>query len=437
MDKGYKIINLHAENIKRLKCVDITPADGQNVITVTGRNGQGKTSVLDSILWALSGGKSIQEEPIREGEDKALITLDIGAYKIKRTFTEKGTYISVENSEGAKFSSPQDMLDKLMGQITFDPLEFTRQKQDKQYETLRNIVSLDTDIDELDTLNKVDFDERTIIKRQAKELEAQAEGISYPDDTPDEPVDTKSVAEFIMSAKQADDNLRSLVAAKSLVENTVSEYEQQIETIKEKIIQLMSKSIKMSEDIEVMRKDIPSPQLVSEANETLDKSSSINQNVAKKKEKLEKIAAAKEKRSIEEYLDDNIAIRDKMKKDALSRAKMPIDGLSFENGKIFFNGIPFSQASNAEQIKVSTAIAMAMNPKLRVIRIKDGSLLDADSMETIRNMAADNDFQVWIERVSDNDPIAIVIEDGQVLKPETEEDVDAIVAEQRSNGHQP
>lgn len=437
MDKGYKIINLHAENIKRIKCVDITPADGQNVITVTGRNGQGKTSVLDSILWALSGGKSIQEEPIRDGEEKALITLDIGAYKIKRTFTEKGTYISVENSEGAKLSSPQDMLDKLMGQITFDPLEFTRQKQDKQYETLRNIVSLDTDIDALDALNKTDFDERTIIKRQAKELEAQADGISYPDDTPDEQVDVREMSDFIIKSENIRMSLTKCMENYHNYHKRIEEIETRIKILADEMREcenLMQGELLKSNDI---KKSLPSEQEISFTKNLIDESQSINQNVARKKEKLEKTAAAEAKRAIEKQLDVNIEKREKEKKDALSRAKMPIDGLSFENGKIFFNGIPFSQASNAEQIKVSMAIAMAMNPKLRVIRIKDGSLLDADSMETIRAMAADNDFQVWIERVSDNDPIAIVIEDGQVLKHETEEDVDAIVAEQRSNGHQP
>ena len=57
---------------------------------------------------------------------------------------------------------------------------------------------------------------------------------------------------------------------------------------------------------------------------------------------------------------------------------------------------------------------MSSNPELRVIRIKDGSLLDADGMAMLKAMASENDFQIWIERVADNDPIAVAIEDGSV-----------------------
>jgi len=60
-------------------------------------------------------------------------------------------------------------------------------------------------------------------------------------------------------------------------------------------------------------------------------------------------------------------------------------------------------------------MAMALNPSLRVIRIMDGSLLDAESMKAIAAMAKDSDYQVWIERVSDDAKGAVVIEDGSVV----------------------
>ena len=51
-----KINRLEAENIKRVKAVMIEPtADGLTVIG--GNNRQGKSSVLDAIMWALGGNK--------------------------------------------------------------------------------------------------------------------------------------------------------------------------------------------------------------------------------------------------------------------------------------------------------------------------------------------------------------------------------------------
>ena len=61
-----KIIELEAENIKRVKAVQIVPA--LNGLTIIGGdNNQGKTSVLDAIAWALGGDKYRPEAAQREG----------------------------------------------------------------------------------------------------------------------------------------------------------------------------------------------------------------------------------------------------------------------------------------------------------------------------------------------------------------------------------
>ena len=102
------------------------------------------------------------------------------------------------------------------------------------------------------------------------------------------------------------------------------------------------------------------------------------------------------------------------KSEIVKNAKMPIEGLSFDDEGVLFKSIPFSQLSAAEQLRVSISMAMVMNPKLRVIRIMDGSLLDTENMEIIKNMAKDNDFQVWIEKVDESGKIGIYIEDGEI-----------------------
>jgi len=79
---------------------------------------------------------------------------------------------------------------------------------------------------------------------------------------------------------------------------------------------------------------------------------------------------------------------------------------------VTFQGIPFHQASSSQQLRVSLAIAMALNPTLRIIRISDGSLLDDHSMAIIREMAKAKDYQIWIEVVGDR--VGIQIEDGLV-----------------------
>ena len=106
---------------------------------------------------------------------------------------------------------------------------------------------------------------------------------------------------------------------------------------------------------------------------------------------------------------------DEARVNALAAAEFPVPGLSIgEDGSCLYNGIPFDQVSDAERLTISVAIAMASNPKLRVIRIRDGSLLDDDAMARLAAMADKNDYQIWIERVDGSGTVGFVIEDGHI-----------------------
>ena len=100
-----KIIALEAENIKNLRVVNVHP-DG-SLVVIGGNNSEGKTSVLDSIEYALNGANSIPTKPIRNGQKKARVVLNLGDIEVTRTFTEKGTRLVVKSKDGAVFPSPQ------------------------------------------------------------------------------------------------------------------------------------------------------------------------------------------------------------------------------------------------------------------------------------------------------------------------------------------
>ena len=72
------------------------------------------------------------------------------------------------------------------------------------------------------------------------------------------------------------------------------------------------------------------------------------------------------------------------------------------------------QIVTVEQLRTSIAIAMALNPKLRVIRVRDGSLLDEESLKLIADMADKEDYQVWCERVDSSGKIGFVLENGHL-----------------------
>jgi hypothetical protein len=101
--------------------------------------------------------------------------------------------------------------------------------------------------------------------------------------------------------------------------------------------------------------------------------------------------------------------------EAIARAKMPVPGLGFAEGIVTYNGLPLNQASGAEQLAISFAIAKAANPTLRVVLIRDASLLDAESLAQLAEMAKDGDYQIWLERVDTSGQVGFYIEDGMVV----------------------
>ena len=85
-----KIIKLEASNVMRLNAVEITPKG--DVVILGGKNGAGKSSVLESILLALGGRKSKIKEPLKKGKDKGKVVLELDGTGliVTRTFTKAG-----------------------------------------------------------------------------------------------------------------------------------------------------------------------------------------------------------------------------------------------------------------------------------------------------------------------------------------------------------
>lgn len=157
-----KITELQVENVKRVRAVRIRP-DGSLVI-IGGKNGAGKSSVLDSIEMALGGGKTLPPDPVRRGARKAKIVADLGDLVVERTITNKGTQLVVRNADGVEQRSPQALLDALCTRIAFDPLSFAREKPDVQDRILKELMGLDfTDIEER---RRAAFDSRKLLNRE-------------------------------------------------------------------------------------------------------------------------------------------------------------------------------------------------------------------------------------------------------------------------------
>jgi DNA repair exonuclease SbcCD ATPase subunit len=423
-----KIVQLVADNFKRLVAVEITPEG--NVVEVTGKNGSGKSSVLDAIYVALVGRSANPPQPIRQGEEQCRIKLDLGELVVTRTFTAKegGTYtdtLKVENAEGLRYGKPQEVLDALLGEIGFDPFEFCQMKPAAQAETLLAMVPLPVDLDALAEADQSDYMKRRDVNRDLVNAKSMLASIPKQD-IPAELPDRQALQDQL--AKAADTNAeieRERSARDSLqfrIETNrrrADQLRKEIETIEARADEdekaLAAKPV-FGEPVDVAA--IRAQLTDAEAILTLAAQQRVRASHAARVEELDKESQA---------LTDAMEAREKERRDALTKAKMPIEGLGFqidEKGKplVTFNGVPFEQASTAEQLRASTAIAMAANPSLRVLRIKDGSLLDEDSMKLLADMVKAEDFQLFVERVGTGG-VGIVMENGEVRaakKPKAE-----------------
>ena len=428
-----KILRFEASNFKKLKVVAIKP-DGA-VIQVTGPNGSGKSSVLDAIFAALGGAKDLPSEPIRRGQLKAHVSLDLGDITVIRKFSkDTGTSLVVEAKNGARFPTPQRMLDELLGKLTFDPLAFSRMEPKKQLEQIRSMVKLDLDVDKLDRENASDFEKRTDLNREIKSLDAQGFGFSFPDDTPAEEIEISELADDLERIAKNNAAIVNEQARRGRIAQEISDaireaeriridkarIEREIDVLVSRAAELEAKAKKIDDGSDLVRNSlnslpsIPPEQDSSEIRLLMSQAQSINQAVGRKKQQTAIFAQAKERRAKVEELSEAMAARTTAKQKAIAAAKMPIEGLSFGDGEVVYNGLPFSQASSAEQLRISVAVAMAANPKLRVLRIEDGSLLDENSMRILDEMVKSNDFQCWIERVDTSGKVGVVMEDGAI-----------------------
>ena len=401
-----KIIELRAENVKRLKAVDITP-DG-TLQVVAGRNAQGKSSVLDAIWLALGGGKAGKDtaRPIRDGEDKASVTLNLGELIVTRTWTTAGSKLQVQSADGATHKSPQGMLDALVGQLSFDPLAFTRLSARAQRDALVDLVDLDVNLDELDTERQRLYDQRTDVGRQGKNIGE----VTVDDSLPDE---QQSATELIADIRQAHEQAK----ANARRQNDLEKAQERAQDLRRQIDQLYDELDGAVLDISNTQAAIEvqqQPRDTAELERRLATIEETNAAIQSNQQAKERQAQRDQMRQQYEELTNRIDALDKQKAAALAGAEFPIEGLAFDEQGVTYRGVPFSQASSAEQIRVSLAMAMALNPKLRVLRIMDGSLLDEDAMTAIREVVAEHDFQLWIERVGNSDQGAVVLEDGEV-----------------------
>lgn len=412
--KGLTIVRLGAENIKRLKAVEIVPSG--NTVTISGRNDQGKTSILDAIEYALGGRNGICDEPIRKGQQKARIVCDLGEIIVERRFSSVSgdSTLTVRGRDGAPVKSPQTLLDELCSHVAFDPLSFVRMKSDQQVETLRKLVGLD--FTDLNRRRQKAYDDRTIAGRELSAAKAKLAEWPFDESAPVKEISVSELTEKLSEARAKNSRHGGCLERIRRLELDRNALQARREVLAKQLAEI---DVQVFETDERLQKETAELMTLPQADETaiarqIAVSEAVNLKIRTNIRHQEITLEVQKQQDLVDKLTHDIESIDQEKSDRLAWTEFPLDGLSFDDSRVLLNGVPFSQGSQARQLQAAVAIGLALNPKVRVILIRDGSLLDDDSMRLIAGLAEKHQAQIWIEVVNSGDPSAVVIEDGEV-----------------------
>jgi len=457
-----RILQFNGSNFMKLRPFALEFDDQDNLVVIGGDNAQGKTAMLMLIQAIFGGADELPDEPIRDGCEKAYgeAVLSNGI-TVKRVITRKGTRLIVTDESGEPVTSPQAAMNKLLGALAFDPLAFANSKPAEQRETLKRLVGLDfTDIDA--DRSKL-FNLRHDVKKQRDQLVAQTGALHA--DVPDTEINVaEAVSEMqkIAEAKAAratasseattaqnnvtvaQNDLTATEGACALdleaAEQVVKQAELAVEKAKADLKACVDTNARVvaerkhlinvatqgaqqaAEALEAMPE--PDESRVAELQALVETSAETNAKVRENKANAERQQQAKDLAGKIRDIENKMDSIDEDKAAQLRNADFPVEGLAFDAEGVTYNGLPFSQASTAEQLRVSVAMAIALNPTLRVLLIKDGSLLDDKSMKTVAEMARDAGMQVFMERVGQGDEVRIIIDDGRVTDVEADTPAD-------------
>lgn len=422
-----RLTGIEVENVKRLKLVRIKPKPGTNVIK--GPNGAGKSSFVDAIQYLFVDAKKHPPKVIRKGETEARVvgeTEDFIATRRwwKDSLGQEQTEVEVRARDGSELKSPQALLNKLFNATAFDPVEYTRKKPAEQAEVLRKVAGIDTT--PLDNEHDKTFAKRTNVNRDLAALEARLKAMSA--DPPPEKVDTKELLSRqtvrrghleglrrakvdAAAAKRLFDSENERVSAAKAAVKAAQEALAEAERKRAEAMTIVAIADNVVEDAEDAA--VGADAEIDKLTDQIQKASAIAAAHARWEERtklsteVEQLAATSDQ--LTKMLEGLRAQREAM----VRSAKFPVPGLGFGGDGVTLDGLPLEQASQAQKLRVSVAIALALNPKLRVMLVREGSLLDDDSLAMLEKLCDEHDAQAFVEQVGTDGAATVVFVDGE------------------------
>lgn len=412
-----KINKLEIENVKRIKAVKIEPT--QNGLTIIGgNNNQGKTSVLDSIAWALGGERFKPSQATREGSviPPTLRIITNNGLIVERK--GKNSALKVTDPNGQK--AGQQLLNEFISELAIDLPRFMEASASKKAQTLLQIIGVEEQLLGLEKEEKEIYQERLYVGRTADQKEKFAKEQPF---YPDVPKDLVSPSELIREqqeifARNGENQRKREQAAK--IREDVKRAHGEVLRLTELLEDAKQVHKKLMEDLDIAEKS--AKDLKDESTEELETSiSNIEETNRKVRANLDKEKAEEDAQvyrnqyaELTKKLDE---VRDK-KTELLSSVELPLPDLSVKDGELIYKGQKWDNMSGSDRLKVSTAIVRKLNPKCGFVLLDKLEQMDLRTLQEFGEWLEKEGLQAIATRVSTGEECSIIIEDGYVAGTE-------------------
>ena len=363
-----KISALQLENVKRVRAVQLVPyRDGLTVIG--GRNGQGKTSVLDAIAYAL-GGETFRPSQVQnsEGINQATIRVELDNGLVV-TRTGKNCSLKITDPTGAR--SGQRLLDSFVEKLALDLPKFMQSSDREKASIILRTLGIEDRLADIDRREKAAYDRRrdAAVRLDLASKAAQAMP-EYPD-VPEQPVSMQELLDelaendsrnaVIAQARQAIATANECIASNETSRSLILE---QIEGLRQRIAALDEDDARQRQVID-LNSDAAGqePSDGQDIRDRLAQAGEVNARVKANADKQAAMERAMELKDEHQRLDEQLETIREERRQLLASVNMPLEGLSVSDGELIYKGQRWDCMATSEQLVVAVSICHAVNPK--------------------------------------------------------------------------
>lgn len=411
--ESVKISSLELENVKRIKAVQVVPTENGLTI-IGGNNGQGKTSVLDAIAWALGGDRYRPSAPTRDGSvipPRIRLELSNGL-----TVERSGKSSALKVSDPTGQRAGQQLLNSFVEELALNLPKFMNASGKEKADTLLKIIGVGDQLAALEQQEKLIYNQRHSIGQIADQKRKYAKEMPFYPDVPGKPI---SAVELIQRQQailaQNGENQRKRDQVERIKFQKAS-CAQVVQSLEEKLAEARRNLEQAAADLEIANMDAMDLQDESTAQIEADLQNIEAINI-KVRANCDREKAEQEAEGYAAQYDGLTADLEQIRRqkyDLLNGAQLPLEGLSVEDGELTYHGKKWDTMSGSDQLRVSTAIVRALNPQCGFVLLDKLEQMDLRTLQEFGTWLQAEGLQAIATRVSTGGECQIIIEDGQV-----------------------